>query len=63
MIKTLIAKHRVARRCFLTGPVTAAYELKVDAGEVRRDDALRLDLLRRATPRQLALPVGLDPGQ
>ena len=39
MIKTLIAKHRVARRCFLTGPVTAAYALKVDAGEVRQDDA------------------------
>jgi protein AFG1 len=39
MIKTLIAKHRVARRCFLTGPVTAAYELKVNAGEVRQDDA------------------------
>ena len=39
MIKTLIANHRVARRCSLSGPVTAAYELKVDAGEVRRDDA------------------------
>lgn len=39
MMKKLIAKHRVDRRCFSTGPVTAAYELKVDAGEVRRDDA------------------------
>jgi protein AFG1 len=39
MIKTKIAQHRVARRCFSTGPVAAAYELKVDAGEVRRDDA------------------------
>ena len=38
-IKTMIAQHRVARRCFSTGPVAAAYELKVDAGEVRRDDA------------------------
>ncbi|UTW01445.1 cell division protein ZapE [Marinomonas rhizomae] len=39
MMKTLIAQHRVARRCFSTGPVSAAYELKVDAGELRRDDA------------------------
>ena len=38
-MKTLIAKHRVARRSIPTGPVTAAYERKVDAGEVRRDDA------------------------
>jgi len=39
MVKMVIAQHCVARRCFSTGPVTAAYELKVDAGEVRRDDA------------------------
>ena len=39
MMKKLIAQHRVARRCFSTGPVSAAYELKVHAGEVRRDDA------------------------
>ena len=39
MMKTMIAQHRVARRCFSTGLVAAAYELKVDAGEVRRDDA------------------------
>ena len=39
MMKTEIEKHRVARRCFSTGPVTAAYEREVDAGEVRRDDA------------------------
>ncbi|WP_197467804.1 cell division protein ZapE [Marinomonas gallaica] len=39
MMKTLKAQHRVARRCFSTGPVSAAYELKLDAGEVRRDDA------------------------
>ena len=38
-MNTMIAQHRVARRCFSTGPVAAAYELKVDAGEVRRDDA------------------------
>lgn len=35
----MIAQHGVARRSFSTGPVAAAYELKVDAGEVRRDDA------------------------
>ncbi|PYF84824.1 protein AFG1 [Marinomonas alcarazii] len=39
MMKKLIAQHRVARRCFSKGPVSAAYELKVNAGEVRRDDA------------------------
>ncbi|WP_067100804.1 cell division protein ZapE [Marinomonas atlantica] len=39
MMKTLKAQHRVARRCFSTGPVSAAYELKLDAGEVRRDEA------------------------
>ncbi|APE05655.1 cell division protein ZapE [Alteromonas sp. RW2A1] len=39
MMNTTIAQPRVAWRCSSTGPVTAAYELKVDAGEVRRDDA------------------------
>jgi len=39
VMKTMTAQRRVARRCFSAGPVTAAYELKVDAGEVRRDDA------------------------
>ncbi|KZZ62840.1 ATPase [Oleiphilus sp. HI0125] len=39
MMKTMIEKHRVAQRCFSIGPVSAAYELMVDAGEVRRDDA------------------------
>ncbi|WP_197468939.1 cell division protein ZapE [Oleiphilus sp. HI0125] len=38
-MKTMIEKHRVAQRCFSIGPVSAAYELMVDAGEVRRDDA------------------------
>ena len=32
-------QHRVARRCFSTGPVAAAYASKVDAGEVRLDEA------------------------
>lgn len=48
IMNTLIAKHRVARRSFSTGPVTEAYDLKVDMGEVRRDDA------------QLALAAKLD---
>ena len=39
MMKTITAQHRVARQCLSTGPVAAAYELKVNAGEVRRDDA------------------------
>ena len=41
LMKTVMmkAQHRVARRRLSKGPVAAAYELKVDAGEVRRDDA------------------------
>jgi protein AFG1 len=39
MMNTAIAQPRVAQQCFSTGPVTAAYELKVEAGEVRRDEA------------------------
>ena len=48
MMKTMIKKHRVARRCFSTGLVAAAYELKVDAGEVRRDDEAAGQDARRA---------------
>ena len=48
IMNTLTTKHRVARRSFSTGPVTEAYDLKVDMGEVRRDDA------------QLALAAKLD---
>jgi protein AFG1 len=39
MIKAMIPQRHLARRCFSKGPVAAAYELKVDVGEVRRDDA------------------------
>lgn len=39
VMKNMAAQHRVARRSLPTGPVTAAYERKVDAEEVRRDDA------------------------
>jgi protein AFG1 len=39
VMKNMTAKHRVARRSILTGPVSAAYERKINAGEVQRDDA------------------------
>ncbi len=39
VMNNMTAQHRVARRSIPTGPVTAAYELKVEAGEVQRDDA------------------------
>ncbi len=37
--KKMTAQHRVAQRSLPKGPVTAAYERKVEAGEVQRDDA------------------------
>ena len=37
--KKMTAQHRVAQRSLPKGPVTAAYERKVDAGEVQRDYA------------------------
>ncbi|WP_239060081.1 cell division protein ZapE [Alteromonas genovensis] len=62
MMKTIIAQQRVARRCFSTGPVTAAYELKVDAGEVQRDDAqvalaAKLDALHESLASLPPVPV------
>ena len=65
MMKTLIAQHRVARRCFSTGPVAAAYELKVDAGEVRRDDAqvalaAKFDALHESLASLPPVPVRTD---
>ncbi|WP_136680582.1 cell division protein ZapE [Neptunomonas sp. XY-337] len=48
VMKYMAAQHRIDRRSLPPGPVTAAYERKVDAGEVRRDDA------------QLALAAKLD---
>ncbi|TPE47354.1 cell division protein ZapE [Maribrevibacterium harenarium] len=48
VMKKMAAQQRVARQSLPTGHVTAAYERKVDAGEVRRDDA------------QLALAAKLD---
>jgi protein AFG1 len=65
MMKTMIAQHRVARRCFSTGPVAAAYELKVDAGEVRRDDAqvalaAKFDALHESLASLPPVPVRTD---
>jgi protein AFG1 len=64
-MKTVIAQHRVARQCFSTGPVTAAYELKVDAGEVRRDDAqvalaAKFDALHESLASLPPVPVRTD---
>ena len=39
VMKNMAVQHRDARRSLPKGPVTAAYERKVDAREVRRDDA------------------------
>ena len=61
-IKNMAAQHRVARRSLPTGPVTAAYERKVDAGEVRRDDAqvalaAKLDALHESLTSLPPVPV------
>ncbi|AXT39590.1 cell division protein ZapE [Alteromonas sp. BL110] len=48
VMKSMAVQHRVARQSIPTGPVTAAYERKVDAGEVQQDNA------------QLALAAKLD---
>jgi len=58
----MTAQHPVARRFFPTGPVTAAYERLVDAGEVRRDDeqvalAEKLDALHESLTSLPAVPV------
>ena len=70
MMKTMktmkmIAQHGVARRSFSTGPVSAAYELKVDAGEVRRDDAqvalaAKFDALHESLASLPPVPVRTD---
>lgn len=65
MMKMMIAQHRVARRSFSTGPVAAAYELKVDAGEVRRDDAqvalaAKFDALHESLASLPPVPVRTD---
>ncbi len=65
IINTLRARHRVTQSCFSTGPVTAAYELKVAKGEVQRDDAqvalaAKLDALHDALSSLPPVPVRGD---
>ncbi|WP_371195455.1 cell division protein ZapE [Glaciecola sp. SC05] len=65
MTKKMIGEHRVARRSFSTGPVAAAYKLKVDAGEVRRDNAqialaAKFDALHESLASLPPVPVRAD---
>jgi protein AFG1 len=65
MKMTMIAQHRSAQQDFSTGPVTAAYELKVNAGEVRRDDAqvalaAKFDALHESLASLPPVPVRID---
>ena len=62
VMKNMAAQHRVARRSPSIGPVTAAYERKVDAGEVRRDEAqvalaAKLDALHQSLTSLPPVPV------
>ena len=65
VMKNMAAQHRVARRSLPTGPVTAAYERKVDAEEVRRDDAqvalaAKLDALHESLASLPPVPMRTD---
>ena len=65
VMKNMAAQHRVARRSLPTGPVTAAYELKVNAGEVRRDEAqvalaAKFDALHESLASLPPVPVRTD---
>ena len=58
-------QHSVVQRSSPTGPVTVAYERKVDAGEVRRDDtqfalAAKLDALHESLYSLPPAPVRTD---
>ena len=61
----MAAQHSTAWRSIPKGPVTAAYERKVDAGEVQRDDAqvalaAKLDALHQSLASLPLLPVRTD---
>ncbi|WP_242618649.1 cell division protein ZapE [Alteromonas sp. KUL49] len=61
----MAAQHPVARQPLQIGPVTAAYERKVDAEEVRRDDAqvtlaAKLDALHESLTLLPPVPVRTD---
>ena len=65
VMKDMTAKYRVARRSTLTGQVTAAYERKIHAGEVQRDDAqvalaAKLDALHDSLTSLPPIPVRTD---
>ncbi|MFC4698741.1 cell division protein ZapE [Glaciecola siphonariae] len=61
----MTAQHRVTRRSLPAGPVTAAYERKVNAGEVQRDDAqvtlaAKLDALHESLASLPPVPVRIQ---
>ena len=63
--KKMTAQHRVAQLCLQTGPVTAAYERKVEAGEVQRDHAqvalaAKLDALHESLAALPPVPMRAD---
>ncbi len=63
--KKMTVQHRVAQRCLQTGPVTAAYERKVEAGEVQRDHAqvalaAKLDALHESLAALPPVPMRTD---
>ena len=65
VMKNMTAQHRVARRSLPAGPVIAAYERKVDAGEVRRDEAqvalaAKLDTLHESLTSLPPVPARTD---
>ena len=65
VMKNMAAQHHVARRSLPTGPVTTAYERKVDAEEVRRDDAqvalaAKLDALHESLTSLPPVPMRTD---
>ena len=65
VMKKMTAQHRVARRCLPTGAVTAAYERKVDEGEVQRDNAqvalaAKLDALHESLASLPPVPMRTD---
>ena len=63
--KNMTAQHHVAQQALPTGPVTAAYERKVDAGEVQRDDgqvtlAAKLDALHASLTSLPPVPMRIN---
>ena len=64
-MKNMAAQHSTARGSLSKGPITAAYERKVDAGEVQRDDAqialaAKLDALHHSLASLPPVPLRTD---